>query len=582
MIFLAFLIVAGIAAKPVTRAVKGFQARRLAHQARDLIDKNEWDNATKKARDAYRLRSTEPETWRTVALLLTRMNQGSAALTWWQKLADDQPLTHSERHDYAAAALNANDLSLAAREIDTLDVTKAEASPADLLLAAELATLRGDSRTAIALAERTLAASSIAPRETFNALVITFLNSQPTEPAYSAAVDRLTAVARNAENSMSLQALELIVRRPTKPRLSTVGTPPLIIVAPPGRGDDLISRTEAADLLDHHPKARPIHHLLALDIRSQNHPETSNEVIEQAIQTYKNGDDEAVAALGNWLYEHGRYQTVADLIPSKRAEPRRDLFLLRVDALAALGRYAELEPALESENSNLDPIYQHMFLAVVRSKLGEGKASANEWQRALDVADIPQKLLLIAQYAEENGAPEVATAACDQVLVTQPRLHSAHVARLRLAEKMGQTVNAQHIADEILQIWPDDVATGVRGIYLRLLMGLSGAEAINAEKELEKLVPDGHRDLNTAAVLALARLRSGRAAEALTAFNGTPPPPSASPGVTAVHAAVLAANGWAEEARTEAERLSTARLMPEERALIRPILEASDRATARN
>ena len=54
-------------ASPIAEAIKGWQSRRLAHQAFALVDKKQWSDAGAKARDAYLLRSSEPEAVRAVA-----------------------------------------------------------------------------------------------------------------------------------------------------------------------------------------------------------------------------------------------------------------------------------------------------------------------------------------------------------------------------------------------------------------------------------------------------------------------------------------------------------------------------------
>src|SRR5438876_1151105 len=59
--FLALLVVAALAtatyfaAPPVGEAIKGWQSRRLAHQAFALIDQKKWNQASAKLRDAFLL-----------------------------------------------------------------------------------------------------------------------------------------------------------------------------------------------------------------------------------------------------------------------------------------------------------------------------------------------------------------------------------------------------------------------------------------------------------------------------------------------------------------------------------------------
>lgn len=70
-------------------------------------------------------------------------------------------------------------------------------------------------------------------------------------------------------------------------------------------------------------------------------------------------------------------------------------------------------------------------------------------------------------------------------------------------------------------------------------------------------------------LLALARLRQNRAADALDAYaNIAATPGSLTPSALYIHAAVLLANGHREEAQEEAAHVKMEDLLPEERALI--------------
>src|SRR5205823_2733775 len=108
------------AAPPIGGAIKGWQSRRLARQAFALIDRKQWNEADAKARDAYLLRPTEPESWRAIARLLSRTGQGTAALEWWKKVDEEHRLTIEDRRDFAGAALAAGELATAGTQIDQL------------------------------------------------------------------------------------------------------------------------------------------------------------------------------------------------------------------------------------------------------------------------------------------------------------------------------------------------------------------------------------------------------------------------------------------------------------------------------
>ena len=137
---------------------------------------------------------------------------------------------------------------------------------------------------------------------------------------------------------------------------------------------------------------------------------------------------------------------------------------------------------------------------------------------------------------------------------------------MRLALAAGKTADAQTIAAEITQLWPDDAAARNQNAYLRLLLGASGEQAEAAEREADVLVKKEPQNWLARATLGLARLRLGRDKDALAAFRGIKATGNEPPGALAVRAAILALNGYEEGARNDALLLVAKPLLPEERA----------------
>ena len=93
------------------------------------------------------------------------------------------------------------------------------------------------------------------------------------------------------------------------------------------------------------------------------------------------------------------------------------------------------------------------------------------------------------------------------------------------------------------------------------------------EQLAKKLVERNPRSLPHRTLLALARLWQNRAAEALDVYaNIQVAPNELTPSALAVHVAVLAANGRADDAKTEAAQVKVDNLLPEEKALIQNLL----------
>jgi hypothetical protein len=330
---------------------------------------------------------------------------------------------------------------------------------------------------------------------------------------------------------------------------------------------------EIADALEKHPDARPYHKLLALQLRVQHDPVLVDQYVADAVERFGGGDNDTLAALAAWLNSLGRTRKTLELLPLDRAVQSQDLFLRYIDALAALERWDEVKQVLSSERFPLEPVFQHMYLATARTRLGETTAATNERQRALEAAaGKPDKLLVFATYAERNNADDTADAAYAAIINLAPKNRAAYAARLRLAEKAGRTADAQTVAAEIVQLWPDDAAARNQDAYLRLLLGASDGAAEAAERQAQVLVAQEPLNWAARATLGLARLRLGKKQEALAVFRNIRATGSEPPGALAVRAAILAVTGYEEGARGDARNLGAEHLLPEERALIAPLL----------
>lgn len=568
-------VVIYFAAPPIGGVIKGWQSRRLARQAFALIEQKKWSEASAKARDAYLLRPTEPESWRAFARLAFRTSQNAAALEWWKKLDEEHRLTIEDRRDYAAAALFASNLTVAAPQVDVLLSQKAGPTPGDLLLAAQLAARRQDGVLALDYTQRATTDPRAKPNELLAGAVLVLSMTKTNSPRYLEAWETIAKLARDPVNPSSLDALVFLAhqqsRAPT--RLPGEETPFSLgaVTAPPPT--TIMGPLEVANALEKHPNARPYHQLLALGLRAQHDPALATQYVTDAVERFGHGDDETLVALAAWLTSVGRADKTLQVLPLDRALQRQDFFPQYLNALAALARWNDINDLLSSERFPLEPVLQHMYLAVAQTRLGEATAATNEWQRALEAANTPEKLLALASYAERNHANDVADRAYSEAITLAPKNREAYAGRLRLALASDHTAEAQTIAAEIVKVWPDDADARSQNDYLRLLLGASGEAAEAAERQAQTLVAQEPFNWSARATLALARLRLGRNKDALAVFRNVRVTGAEPPGVLAVRAAILAVTGYEEGARGDARNLGAEHLLPEERALIAPLLQ---------
>ena len=464
---------------------------------------------------------------------------------------------------------------MAATQIDAL-LPQADPAPIDVLLAGQLAVRRSNAVLAVDYAERVMADKRAKPYEILSAAILVLSITTPESPPHAVAWKRIEDLAHDPRNVASLDALVFLANQqslapPSKTRNDTSFS--LGIGAAP-QPTTTIGPVEVANALEKHPDARPYHQLLALQLRVQHDPALTDQYVADAIERFGKGDDETLVALAAWLNRVGRARKTLELLPLDRALKRQNLYLQHINALAALERWNEVKEVLTSERFPLEPVFQHMYLATARTRLGEATAATNEWNRALEAANTPEKLLALASYAEQNHANDIADAAYSEAIKLAPQNRAAHAGRLRVAEAAGHTAEAQTVTAEIVQLWPDDAAARNEDAYLRLLLGASDGAAEAAEREAQVLVAQEPSNWAARATLGLARLRLGRKEDALKAFRDVRATGSEPPGALAVRAAILAVNGYEEGARGDARNLGAEHLLPEERALIAPLLAA--------
>ena len=544
--------------QPTGHAIRAWQARRHAQKAFDFINKEQWSDARSEAMAAYQLSPDQPEALRAVARYLTRLHS-IEALDFWKELSRKTSLTRLDVRDEAMIAIIAGDTALADRTVRELIGSNAE--PADWLLAAQLAIQKNLPDEAKLYLAKIVADSRATESEQFRAtlLQLSLAANGPSERA-----NALTRLGKLAEGktATSLDALVVVAQDTLSTTIDS---------------SDSI-RNEAgrlASALENHPLAKAKHKLLAFDLRIHADPTKREQLIARAIADWKDSDPDDCLDLARWLNSKGEYQRAIDSIPLEKAMQSRDLFLQRLDALGGLGRWNEVKQLLRSGRFPLEPFLEAMYLARCNSQLGEQTASANNWQRALEAAaGDGRKLITLAQYAEQNKKADIAEAAFNNAAAIQPRLRLAQDGRLRLAQASRDTKKIHAVLSGMLALWPDDLAIQNDEAYTRLLLCFPAApetkrHAAAIEKLAEKLVEREPHSLPHRTLLALARLRQGRAEDALRVYSDLQvKQDEVSGSALAVHAAVLGATANLENAKTEAAQLKREQLLPEEQALV--------------
>ena len=228
------------AASPVGGAIKAWQSRRIAREAFALIERRKWSEANAKARDAYLLRPTEPESWRAIARLASRTNQWPAALGWWKKVDDADHLSVEDRRDYIAAAVVTGEVTLAAKQVQLL-MAKGTPAPIDLVWAGQLASRQSDSVLALDYGERALADKRAKPYETMAAASLVLSLANPYSQPYASAWKQIEDIGRDPKNPASLDALAVLANEQALPPPRAIGGNPSVSL----KGTPAASQTPA-------------------------------------------------------------------------------------------------------------------------------------------------------------------------------------------------------------------------------------------------------------------------------------------------------------------------------------------------
>lgn len=614
LLLLLLLITGFFGGHPAMNMIKAWQARRHAQRAFTLISKEQWNDARSEAVAAYQLRPTEPQALRAVARFLSRTHQPEA-LEFWKQLAERTSLTRQDVREEAMIAIIAADTSRADASLRELIGSHAE--PADWLLAAQLSVQKNLQDEAKPYLEKIVADPRATESQQFRAtlLQVVLAGDNPTERTN--ALTRLKKLAEG-KTATSLDVLVVLAQSALSAPLGEAGSVPsgrtvepavsadrtdssrgepgaksksiagdsaaaaeaaLAKEATPATTEETMGASDLSRALENHPLAKAQHKLLALDLLAHVDPAQRDAVIARAIGDWKDAEPADVVVLADWLNAKTEFQKTLDIISLEKALQSRDLFLRYLDALGALGRWNEIKQLLGSERFPLDPVVQAMYLARCSGHLGEKTAAGNNWQRALEAAGgDPKKLMTLAQYAEKNENTEIAEAAYNGAAAVSPKLRVAQNGRLRLAQASRDTKKLHAVLAEMLALWPNDAAIQNDEAYTRLL--LLPAETEENKRELSaieqragKLIEREPASLPHRTLLALARLRQGRAAEALQVYAGINVPKRVlTPSALAVHAAILAATDATDGARAEAAQVPVDKLLPEERALIANLL----------
>jgi len=532
------MIVAGTLAY---RWFKGQRAERFAAAGNALVAADKWNDAAVQYRVALHL---DPSNYHGLsgAARLASKAERPEALELWQKVLALPQCTIRDREDYAELLIKTNRLNLAEKAIDPL--LKDNPDTKALQLAARYARKIGDN---VKAGEYLRIASKRAPDDDAPRFQLAEVLAQSTDAADQAKARKILwelAARPNVYKKPAVEALGAAPELTTDERKRLLQE--LMALTPKTAKDDL----------------------LAADMRVQLQPDEAARIYREEVERWRNGQSQELLDLARWLNAHQQPELVLSTFPVERTLEDNQLLLARLDALATLQRWNDIDGVLNRTDVTLDPSVIESFRARTALERNANLDAEVHWNHAISVAaSDPYKLRFVANFAEQSRATAAALKAYEQLARFPEHADFAYRGTQRVSQRSGDTAAQRAAMSKISARAPEDPNAADQLAYLNLLLGEDVDQNFAVAKKLAEQYPNR---LSYRVTTALGYLRQHDPASAMAQFKG---PVSIDwkrtlPAWRAVYAAALLASDRNDEARDIIATISRNRLNPQERELI--------------
>ena len=532
------VIVAGTIAY---RWFKGQRAERFAAAGEALVAANKWNDAAVQYRVALQL---DPSNYHGLsgAARLASKAERPEALELWQKVLALPQCTIRDREDYAELLIKTNRLNLAEKVIDPL--LKDNPDTKALQLAARYSRKIGDN---VKASEYLRVASKRTPDDDAPRFQLAEVLAQSTDAADQAEARKILwelAARPIVYKKAAVEALAAAPELTTDERKRLLQE--LTALTPKTAKDDL----------------------LAADMRIQLQPDEAARVYREEVERWRNGQSQELLDLARWLNAHQQPELVLSTFPIERTLEENQLLLARLDALATLQRWNDIDGVLNRTDVTLDPSVIESFRARTALERNANLDAEVHWNHAISLAaGDPYKLRFVANFAEQSRATAAALKAYEQLARFPEHADFAYRGTQRVSQRSGDTAAQRTAMSKISARAPEDPNAADQLAYLNLLLGEDVDQNFAVAKKLAEQYPSR---LSYRVTTALGYLRQHDPASAMAQFKG---PVSIDwkrtlPAWRAVYAAALLASDRNDEARDIIATIPRDRLNPQERELI--------------
>lgn len=544
ILILVLLVAAGVGAKFSYHWLKAQRAEQFAAQGETFVQAGKWNEAAEKYRAALQLDPLGYRGLRGAAALASKLERPEA-VDLWEQVAKLPQCTVQDRQEYADLLVKLGRLKPAEKII--ADLLKSDPDTKTLTIASQYERKFGDNAKAIEFAR---VAVNRAPADDLVRFQLAELLAAAPDAQQHDEARKILWELSGKEGPARKAAVEALARAP---ELSSEEQ---------GRVVQMFETLQSASVLDS---------LLSADLRLQLHPEQADQIYDQTITHWNRGATTEIVDLARWLNLHQQGERVLSLISIERAFQDNQLLLSRLDALASLQRWSDIDSLLGHPDLTLDPSVLESFRARAASERNSSLDAEMHWNHALSLAGgDPYKLRFVANFAEQSHASSVALKAYDQLAKYPEHADFAYRATQRMSARTGDVAVQRAAAEKIAAHAADDPNAAAQLAYLNLLTGKDVDANLAIAKALVEKYPDR---LSYRVAAALGFLRQHDPGLALAQFKGPAgaPPiewPKTPPPWRAVYAATLLANEQSDAAREIIAGIPTDKLTPEERALI--------------
>ncbi len=543
ILVLAFLVAIAVA-RPTFHWFKATRAAQLAAAANSLADGGKLVESADKFRAALQLDPVSYPALQGAARLASRVGRPEA-LDLWEQVVKTPRATVDDRQQYAEQLLLTGRPRMAANAIELL--LKSAPNAKTFELASRYARNVGETAKAIQFARLAIKNAPNDQAARFHLAELLASSSDTNERSEARKILWELSDTGGAYRQAAIEALAVA------PELSDSDRRRVL---------DLLSKVPAKNVRDA---------LLAADLKLQLRMEDPQKIYDQVTAAWNHGSTSELVDLARWLNLHQQGERVLSLFSVETALQNNQLLLVRVDALATLQRWNEIDSLLSRPDMTLDPSVLECFRARTAQEQKATLDAEVHWNHAIAFAGgDPLKLRAVADFAERSHAPGVALKAYEQLAKFPEHAAFAYRGTERLSAQAGDLAVQRAAAEKITNLAAGDPNAVAQLAYVNLL---AGKDVDSNTAMARKLVTEHPDRLSFRVTAALGLLRQHDAGAALEQFKG----PAGAPPIDwnktpaswrAVYAAALLANDQSDAARNIIQTIPPNQLSREERALI--------------